>query len=435
MNEIHIILAISIFLFTLIFVIWQPKGLGIGWTATIGAILALLTGVVSLQDIWVVVKIVWDATVAFVGIVFISIILDKIGLFEWFSLHIMKKAGGNGKKLFVYIILLGAFISAIFANDGTALILTPIIYANIRYLGLKEKFILPFIIAGSFVADTTSLPLVISNLVNIITADFFKIGFIQYAFNMFVPNIFSLLTTLIVLYLYFRKDIIKNYDPSILKNPNEAVRDWFVFKFSWWLGGFLALGFIASEIYAVPVSVVIIVGALALGISTFKNRTVNIEYILYKETPWRIIIFSIGMYVVVYGLKNVGLTFELAKFIEDMHKFGDIFGTVGTGVLSALLSAFMNNLPSVMIVDLAIEDTGFKESTQHLLAYANIIGCDIGPKLTPIGSLATLLWFHILEQKGIKISWRYYLKVGIIITPPILLSTLISLYLWDLFIK
>ena len=94
----------------------------------------------------------------------------------------------------------------------------------------------------------------------------------------------------------------------------------------------------------------------------------------------------------------------------------------------------MNNLPSVMIVDLSIADTGLKKSVQHLLAYANITGCDVGSKITPIGSLSTLLWLHVLEQKGVKISWRYYLKTGIILTPPVLLFTLIGLYLWNLLI-
>jgi len=430
----QIVIATVIFLITLIFVIWQPKGLSIGWTATIGAILALLTGVVSLQDVWIVVKIVWDATVAFVGIIFISLILDKIGFFEWSALHMMKRAGGNGRKLFIYIILLGALIAAFFANDGAALMLTPIVYAKIKHLGLKDKFILPFIMASGFVADTTSLPLVISNLVNIVTADFFGIGFIEYAFKMIVPNFFSLLATLIVLYLFFKKDIIKEYNPSLLKKPDEVIKDWFIFKIAWWLGGFLLIGFVISEIYHIPVSIIITIGAIVLGIATYREKIVNMKILVFKETPWKIVVFSIGMYVVVYGLKNVGLTGELSKLIKDFHSYGELSGIIGTGFIAAALSAIMNNMPSVMIVDLAIADTGFIESIQHILAYANVIGCDLGPKITPIGSLATLLWLHVLEQKGIKISWGYYFKVGIILTPPVLLFTLFGLYLWNLII-
>ncbi|WP_029521668.1 arsenic transporter [Persephonella sp. KM09-Lau-8] len=427
----HIALAVLIFLLSLIFILWQPKGLSIGWTATIGAILALLTGIVSVQDVWSITKIVWDATVAFVGIIFISLILDKIGFFEWAALHIIKKANGNGRKLFIYIILLGALIAAFFANDGAALILTPIVYSNIRYLKLEDRYILPFIIAGGFIADNTSLPLITSNLVNIITADFFYIGFIEYAFKMVVPNIFALLTTLVVLYLYFKKDIVQKYDLSLLKNPDEAIKDWFIFKITWLIGGFLIIGFVVSEIYHIPVSIIITIGAFVFGIATYRKKIVNMKTLVFKETPWQIIAFSIGMYVMIYGLRNVGLTLELAKFIENLHSLGNLYGIVGTGFISAGLSAFMNNLPSVMIVNLAIYDTGFKENTQHVLAYANIVGCDIGSKLTPIGSLSTLIWLHVLKQKGINISWRYYFKIGMIITPIFLIFTLLGLYLWN----
>ena len=426
------LLAVLIFLLTLVLVISQPKGLSIGWSATAGAALALLSGVVSLQDVWTVVKIVWDATLAFVGIIFISLILDKIGFFEWASLHMMKRAKGNGKKLFIYIIFLGAIISAFFSNDGAALILTPIVYAKIKHLGLKDRFILPFIMASGFVADTTSLPFVISNLVNIITADFFGIGFIEYAFKMIVPNIFSLVATLVVLYLYYKKDLVKEYDPSLLKSPGEVVKDWFIFKIAWWVGGFLFVGFVISEIYRIPVSIVITLGAIVLGLATYREKIVNMKTLVFEETPWKIVFFSVGMYVVVYGLKNAGLTSQLANFIRDFQSYGDFAGVLGTGVIAALLSAVMNNLPSVMVVNLAIAETGLKESVQHLLAYANVIGCDLGPKMTPIGSLATLLWLHVLEQKGIKISWGYYIKVGMILTPIVLLFTLLGLYLWHL---
>lgn len=312
--------------------------------------------------------------------------------------------------------------------------LTPIVYAKIKHLGLKDRFILPFIMASGFVADTTSLPLVISNLVNIVTADFFNIGFLEYAFKMIVPNFFSLVATIIVLYLFFRKDIVKKYDPSLLKNPDEVIKDWFIFKIAWWLGGFLLAGFIISEIYHIPVSIIIIIGAIILGLATYREKIVNMKTLVFEETPWKIVVFSIGMYVVVYGLKNVGLTSQLSKLITESQSYGDLAGIIGTGIIAAVLSAIMNNMPSVMIVDLSISDTGFKESVQHLLAYANVIGCDLGPKITPIGSLATLLWLHVLEQKGIKISWGYYFKVGIILTPPVLLFTLFGLYLWNLII-
>jgi arsenical pump membrane protein len=415
------LLASVIFLATLVVVIWQPRGLKIGTTAVIGAAVALLAGVVSIQDVWTVTGIVWDATLAFIGIILLSLLLDEIGFFEWAALKMARLSGGSGHLMFLYILLLGALVAALFANDGAALILTPILLAKMKHLKIEPVAIFAFLMAGGFIGDSASNPLVISNLTNIVTAGYFGIGFWEYARAMFLPNLLSIAASVVVLWLFFRKSIPARIDVQNLATPESVIKNMTMFRLSWWFLALQLAGYFVGDLYDLPVSVFALGGALLFLLIANHYRATK-PWMTIRTAPWQVVWFSIGLYIVVFGLKNAGLTSYLAEAITALQAQGDATAVIGTGFLAALLSSVMNNMPTVMVMDIAIAEAG-----QNALAYANIIGCNLGPKMTPIGSLATLLWLHVLAQKGVTITWSQYMKVGLVVTPPVLFVALLGL--------
>ncbi|OOV94544.1 arsenic transporter [Pseudomonas sp. MF4836] len=417
-----------IFLLTITLVIWQPKGLGVGWSAVLGAVLALLLGVVHLSDIPLVWQIIWNATGTFVALIIISLLLDEAGFFAWAALHVARWGRGSGRRLFAFMVLLGALVSALFANDGAALILTPIVISMLLALRFSKAATLAFVMGAGFIADTASLPLVVSNLVNIVSADFFKIGFNRYAAVMVPVNLVSVAATLGVLMWFFRRDIPRAYDPEQLEPAHSAIRDKPTFIAGWCVLLILLLGCFALEPLGIPISAISAVCAALLLAVAARGHRISTRKVL-KDAPWQIVIFSLGMYLVVYGLRNAGLTQYLAGWLDSFATWGIWGAAMGTGLLSALLSSIMNNLPTVLIGALSIDASQAQGVVKEAMVYANVIGSDLGPKITPIGSLATLLWLHVLDRKGIHIGWGYYFKVGIVLTLPVLLLTLAALAL------
>ena len=415
------LIASLIFIITLTFVIVQPKNIQIGTSAIFGAFIALIFGVVTFSDVLDVTNIVWDATLAFIGIIILSLVLDEIGFFEWAALKMAKFSNGSGLKMFIYSILLGAFVSALFANDGAALILTPILLAKMRILQLNMKTIVAFLLAGGFISDSASLPFVFSNLTNIVTANYFSIGFAQYFFDMIIPFIVSVIASTIFLWLILRKDIPKTVDITLLKEPKSVIKNMKLFYFSWVFLAFLLCAYFLGDAYDLPISIFALGGAtIFLIIATISKSVEPLKII--KEAPWQVVWFSIGLYIVVYGLKNAGLTDYLAIILKDLALRGDTIAVLGTGFIAAFLSAIMNNMPTIMIMDIALNDI-----QNQAMIYANIVGCNLGPKMTPFGSLATLLWLHVLSKKGVKIGFWQYSKFGLIVTPPVLFIVLLTL--------
>ncbi len=417
-------ISIVIFVITLFLVIKRPKNLGIGYSAIIGAIASYALGTIDFSSVIAVWDIVWNATFTFIAIILISLVLDEAGVFRYAALRIARLAGGNGRLLFLLIIILGSGISAIFANDGTALILTPIVYEMLTSMNLERKHILPFIMATGFIADSASLPLSVSNLVNIVSATYFHISFLDYAHVMVIPDLVSIAASLAVLYIYYGRAIKPKYSTDTLGDPREAIRSSLIAKMSLPVIIVLMILYSIGGIYNVPIAFISVAVAAFVLIAARSKGGINTTKIL-KEAPWQIVIFSFGMYLVVYGLGLNGLTEIMVIFLSHVVSLPGPLPYVISGYFFAFLASGMNNMPSVMLGALSISSI----HNANFLIYTNVIGNDIGPKFTPIGSLATLLWLHTLDRKNsIKIGYLYYMKVGLTLAIPVLAFTLLALY-------
>ncbi|WP_294200401.1 ArsB/NhaD family transporter, partial [uncultured Sphingomonas sp.] len=234
--------------------------------------------------------------------------------------------------------------------------------------------------------------------------------------------------TLGALLLFFRRDIPADYDVGALRVPHDAIRDTATFRAGWIVLALLLAGFFLLEPLGVPVSAVAAAGAVLLLVIAGRGHVIPTAKVL-RGAPWQVVIFSLGMYMVVYGLRNAGLTDHLATLLDRAAQGGVWGAALGTGVIAAVLSSVMNNMPTVLVGALSIDAAQATGAVKEAMIYANVIGCDLGPKLTPIGSLATLLWLHVLGQKGVRIGWGYYFRVGATLTVPVLLITLAALAL------
>ncbi|HEY9597679.1 MAG TPA: ArsB/NhaD family transporter, partial [Cyanophyceae cyanobacterium] len=149
------------------------------------------------------------------------------------------------------------------------------------------------------------------------------------------------------------------------------------------------------------------------------------------ETPWQIILFLQGMSLLVIGVRNTGITAWLSQTLMGLSSWGLTLAATGTGFLAAVLSAMFNNLPTVLLNAQAIQQsTDIEPTVREAMVYANAIGCAMGAKITPLGSVSTLLCLNFLTRQGFRIRWIPYSCIAFILTIPILFISLLSLAIW-----
>lgn len=445
MHSSQLIIITTIFLFTIILMLWRPFGINEIIPTSIGAAIVLIYGIVPWSDVLNIFEIVRGASLTILSTIMMSVVLDSIGFFKWIATNIITRSRGSGIKLFVYTNLLCFFMTLFFNNDGSILITTPIIIHIVLLLKLKPNQQFPYLISGALIATAASAPIAVSNISNLIALKIVGLSLNSYLQMMFIPSILGIITIGLLLYLYFKKELPVKISSTPVKWRNQTSQfvyshpfdtkrkseqiDWPLFKGSMLLVIATRASFFIFTPFGVPLEAIGLIGAFLLILLRWYRTGKGITDII-KKTPWHILLFAFNMYVLVYGLKNVGLNDFIVENLTGLISNNALNATFVMGILLTILSNVFNNLPAVMIGTLSIVEMGLDPGILQIAYLANVIGSDIGALITPVGTLATLIWMYILKKHSVPISWRKYLQVTLLIIPIGLIISLISLYLW-----
>ncbi|MGE7838191.1 arsenic transporter [Viridibacillus arvi] len=434
--------TILTFLVTLVFILWRPKGINEAIPATIGAIIVLLSGSVSLTELGIITETISGAAITIMATIVMAIVLESFGFFNWVAEKLAERAKGSGIRLFWYVNLLCFLMTLFFNNDGSILITTPILVMLLNNMGLKNHQKIPYLLSGGLIATASSAPIGVSNIVNLIALKIVHMSLYAHTAMMFIPATLGLLLLVGLLFLRFKKDLPKivptkvtglslpSYHPlkqnsiySSEKDRSKFMRNILLFVFA------VRISLFVASFFSIPISVMAVIGSLVLLGWRWAYLKIPPTDML-KKTPWYIIIFAFSMYIIIYGLNNIGLTDWLIDFMRPMVSGSLLHTSVLMGVLLSVLSNIFNNHPALMVGTLTLTSMNLDLLSLKVAYLANVIGSDIGSLLLPMGTLATLMWMHIVRRGKVKVTWWQYIKVTIVVIPPTVIFTLVILYYW-----
>lgn len=439
--------TIFVFVMTMTIIFLRPKDINEAYPASVGAIMVLLIGVVNYANLQDITNKIGGASITIIATIVMAVILESFGFFHWVAATLAKLAKGSGYRLYWYIQFLCFFMTLLFNNDGSILITTPILILLLKNFGFVYPHeMIPYLLSGALIATGSSTPIGVSNITNLISLNIIDMSLYNYTKMMFVPGTLGLLFMSTLMFL-----VLKNKLPRTLPKPTVELDEMFFTKEFHSFKGSLSLDtkekrtnfmlkmlafvfamrcllFVASY-FRIPIQIVAVTGSIVLLLWRWYYLRTNPKDIL-KKTPWHILLFAFSMYVIIYGLNNIGLTAYIVKLCEPIVNQGLFYASFVMGGLISGLSNIFNNHPALMIGTIVLANMGLDPITLKTIYLANIIGSDMGSLLLPIGTLASLMWMFILKKNDIRVPWREYINVTILVIPTTVLFTLYFLYYW-----
>ncbi len=373
-----------------------------------GATVLLLLGLISPADAFLTLVRDWNTFLFFLGMMALSALADAAGLFDWLAAQAARLAGKSAARLFLNVFLLGTLISMVLSNDATALILTPIVYVLVTKLRLP---VLPYLFACTFIADTASFLLPVSNPINVIIISRFPLDLWTFVRLLFLPSLVVIALNIGLFFLLYRTQLKGSFDIERLPSADQAIKHRPYFRYTCCVLAVVAFAYVMASAVQLPLSLVALSGAVLLLIGAIGWKQITLRQTA-KRISWSIFGFIAGMFIVVRAIEDTGLT----------ARFGNWLAALGTNLI--------NNVPMAVVMISALG--GIRHAgpaLQHGFVAATIFGCDLGPNLTTVGSLATVLWLLILRQRDVDVSGLDYFKVGVVVTPLMLLAGALTIWL------
>jgi arsenical pump membrane protein len=420
------LIASLVGLLTLLGIMIRPFRWNEAIIAMAGAGLLLLLGLISPADAFSNLCQDWNTFLFFLGMMGLSALAEAAGLFDWLATQAARLAGQSARRLFFNVFVLGSLISMVLSNDATALILTPVVYVLVTKLRLP---VLPFLFACTFIADTASFLLPVSNPINIIILSHFPLDLVTFLRLLFLPSLVVIGLNIGVFFLLYRRELGGKFKLARLPAPSQTIKHAPYFRYTCLVLFCVAIAYVLASAARFPLSLIAVGGALLLlaGALGWKRTTLRETG---KRISWSIFGFIAGMSIVVRAIEDTGLTSMFGNWLLQVSG-GTSFGAVMVGTAGAALGTnLINNIPMAVVMTSALGSIQHAPVTvQHGFLAATMFGCDLGPNLTTVGSLATVLWLLILRRQGIDVSGLDYFKVGVIVTPIMLLAGAVTIWL------
>lgn len=383
---------------------WQ---LGAALAALTASAVLLLAGVVSVSEVVDTASRLWRSFVTLAAIMVMAGAAGKLGAFQGIGARLFAGSASAG-SVFNRAFVFAAATSTVLGSDAMILLLTPTVLPWVAQRWPTNRRVLLALAFGLFMAIGVA-PLVVSNPMNLLVAEYAGLSFNAYAGRMVPLAFIGWLIAWAVLRVLFRNDL-----QAESTGPQEAAA---LGAAQWTILAVLLL-VVASYplISLVQEDLVWTVAAAGAGVSLLVvwRSGLSARHVVAQGVAWDVLAFLFGVFVIGLGLQNVGVVDQLSRLYDGASLY-----TIG--LAASIASAVLNNHPTAVITLLAIEQLPVASELEIL---ALLVGGDLGPRLLPIGSLAGLLWLDASRRAGLQVSVWEFSRVGALITVPTLLACL-----------